>query len=56
MNTFLTFQGEFARVFGPKHRDLSFQNCNLDNIEDSTDYHAYHLGLEQEYKKKEITL
>jgi hypothetical protein len=49
--TFHAFQGEFARLFGPKRRGLSFEAGRLDNIEDDPDYHAYHLKLEQTHKK-----
>jgi hypothetical protein len=48
--TFLAFQGEYARLFGPKRRGLTFEFCKKDKIEDSADYHAYHLKLEQKYK------
>jgi len=50
--TFHAFQGEFARVFGPKRRGKSFEHGQLDNEEDSPDYHAYHLGLEKKFKQK----
>jgi hypothetical protein len=50
--TFHVFQGEFARVFGPKRRGRSFELGQLDNEEDSPDYHAYHLGLEKQFKQK----
>lgn len=49
--TFHAFQGEFARVFGPKRRGLSFEVGGLSNGEDSPDYHEYHLSLEHKYKK-----
>jgi len=49
--TFHAFQGEYARVFGPKRRGLSYEFGRLDNEEDSPDYHAYHLKLEHKYKK-----
>jgi hypothetical protein len=49
--TFHAFQGEFARLFGPKRRGRSFEAHRLDNEEDSADYHAYHLKLEQTNKK-----
>ena len=50
--TFHAFQGEFARVFGPKRRGRSFEIGRLDSEEDSPDYHAYHLELEKQYKQK----
>lgn len=49
--TFHAFQGEFARVFGPKRRGRSFEGMRLDNEEDSPDYHAYHLELERTNRK-----
>lgn len=49
--TFHAFQGEFARLFGPKRRGLSFDFGRLDNSEDSEDFHKYHLSLEQKHKK-----
>ncbi len=48
--TFHLFQGEYARLFGPKRRGLPFEFGSRDRIEDSEDYHAYHLSLEQKYK------
>ena len=50
--TFHAFQGEFARVFGPRRRGRTFDFGRLDNEEDSPDYHAYHLKLEKECKQK----
>jgi hypothetical protein len=50
--TFHAFQGEFARVFGPKRRGQSYKSCQLDNAEDSPEYHKYHLSLESEFKPK----
>lgn len=44
--TFHEFQGEFARLFGPKRRGRSFNMMQLDPEKDSDDYHSYHLGLE----------
>ncbi len=51
-DTFHAFQGEFARVFGPKRRGVSFEHGQLDKAEDSPDYHAYHLALEEKFKTK----
>ncbi len=48
--TFLAFQGEYARLFGPKRRGLTFEFGDKGKSEDSADYHAYHLELEQKYK------
>jgi hypothetical protein len=49
--TFHAFQGEFARLYGPKRRGLAHEFHHLDNEEDDPDYHAYHLSLEQRHKK-----
>lgn len=45
------FQGEFARKYGPKRRGRSFEMSQLDKEEDSEDFHKYHLGLEETYKR-----
>jgi len=50
-NSFHAFKGEFARQFGPKRRGISF-DFGHKVIEDSPDYHAYHLRLESECKAK----
>jgi hypothetical protein len=49
--TFHAFQGEFARVFGPRRRGVAFEGVRLDNEEDSPDFHAYHLRSEKKFKK-----
>lgn len=51
-NSFLAFQGEYARRFGPKRRGRSFEHNRISNEEDSADFHAYHLGLEKTYRKR----
>lgn len=51
-NTHLAFQGEFARLFGPRRRGRSFSLDRSDNEEDDEDYHKYHLNLEKKYKPK----
>ena len=48
----MAFQGEFARVFGPKRRGLSNEFGPGEKIEDSPEFHKYHLGLEAIYKHK----
>jgi hypothetical protein len=49
--TFHAFQGEFARVFGPKRRGIAYEHGQTDKTEDSPEFHAYHLRSEQQYKK-----
>ncbi len=49
--TFHAFQGEFARLFGPKRRGCAFEFGRLHSGEDSQDFHQYHLSLEQKNKK-----
>ena len=46
--SFHRFQGEYARLFGPRRRGRAFEFGKLDNEEDSPDYHAYHLSLERQ--------
>jgi len=48
--TFQAFQGEFARLFGPKRRGRAFEGATLDSEEDDQEFHAYHLGLEGKFK------
>lgn len=50
--TFHAFQGEYARLFGPKRRGTSFEFGSKTNDVDSDDYHKYHLSLEQRCKTK----
>ena len=47
--SFLAFQGEYARAFGTKRRGTSY-HFGKEKIEDSEDYHEYHLSLEKKYK------
>lgn len=49
--TFLAFQGEFARRFGPKRRGLTLELGNLTKEEDDENFHKYHLSLEQKHRK-----
>jgi hypothetical protein len=49
--TFHAFQGEFARLFGPRRRGQSYEMGRLDPEEDRPDYHAYHLKLEEKNRK-----
>lgn len=48
--TFLAFQGEFARLHGAKRRGRSFELGSLSDPEDDADYHQYHLGLERKFR------
>jgi hypothetical protein len=50
--TFHAFQGEYARLFGPKRRGLTFEFGKKDEIEDNANFHAYNLSLEKKYKPK----
>jgi hypothetical protein len=50
--TFHAFQGEFARMFGPKRRGVCYEMGRLDKEEDSPDFHQYHLKMEAMYKPK----
>lgn len=45
-NTFHAFKGEYARLFGPKRRGLTFELSKLDQKIDDPDYHKYNLSLE----------
>ncbi len=47
--TFLRFQGRFARLYGPRRRGRSFNFHRLDNEEDNSEYHRYHLTLEKKF-------
>lgn len=49
--TFHAFRGEYARVFGPKRRGLSYEFGRLDKEEDDPEYHAHHLKSEHKYEK-----
>lgn len=51
-NAHLAFQGEYARVFGPKRRGVTFEFGRLEPEEDAASFHAYHLGLEAKYKAR----
>lgn len=50
--SFHAFQGEYARLFGPRRRGISFEFGDKDKLVDTDDYHAYHLGLEQRCKAR----
>ena len=50
--TFLRFQGEFARLYGPGRRGRAFQMMCLDPERDDDDYHRYHIGLEEKFRPR----
>ena len=50
--TFHAFQGEYARLFGPRRRGISFEFGGKTKLVDSDDYHKYHLSLEQRCKAR----
>jgi hypothetical protein len=47
--THLAFQGEFARMFGPKRRGISYDFGGRDKTEDSPEFHEWHLSLDRKY-------
>jgi len=49
--SFLRFQGEFARLYGPERRGRAFQFGKLDNERDTDKFHQYHLSLERKKGK-----
>lgn len=49
--TFLRFQGEFARLFGPYRRGRAYEVGGLDKECDDEDFHRYHLSLEAHGRK-----
>jgi hypothetical protein len=49
-NSFYAFRAEYARVFGPKRRGMSFEFAKPSNVEDSPEYHANRLKSGQRYK------
>jgi hypothetical protein len=48
-DTALAFQGEYARVFGRRRRGIGFDHGH-ERLEDSEDFHKYHLSLEGKFK------
>ncbi|MFC1491415.1 DUF4238 domain-containing protein [Nitrospinota bacterium] len=50
--TLHAFQGEFARLYGPKRRGRSFCFSHLDKEEDSPDFHDLHLEYDRKYRDK----
>lgn len=51
-DSFHAFKGEYARLNGPKRKGTAYNFSEKVESEDSADYHAYHLRLEQELKSK----
>jgi hypothetical protein len=47
--TLYAFQGEFARLFGRKRRGVSDQLGGRRHVEDSEEFHQYHLDMEKKY-------
>ena len=47
--TFHAFQGEYARLFGPRRRGRTQEFNRLGKEEDNVDFHAYHLRSEGKY-------
>jgi|SRR5579862_162059 len=45
--TFHRFQGEYARLFGPKRRGIGFDFGGRERNEDSPEFHQYHLDSER---------
>jgi hypothetical protein len=50
--SFCAFQGEFARVFGPRRRGRRFLGHRLEAEEDSPEFHDSHLRAEARGKPK----
>jgi Protein of unknown function (DUF4238) len=47
--TFHAFQGEHARLFGPRRRGRTLNFSRIDSAEDSADFHARHLRAEAKF-------
>jgi hypothetical protein len=43
------FQGEYARLFGPKRRGIGCDFGGREKSEDSAEFHQWHLSLERKY-------
>lgn len=50
--SFQAFKGEYARLFGPRRRGVSFELGCLEDKVDSDDYHKHHLSLEAKFKRR----
>jgi len=51
--THYAFQGEYARMFGPKRRGTAASFGAADKTEDSPDFHQWHLSLEKKFNPPE---
>jgi hypothetical protein len=47
--TLRAFQGEFARLYGPKRRGMSDDFGGRESDTDDADFHQYHLDLKKRY-------
>jgi hypothetical protein len=47
--THLGFQGEYARLFGPKRRGIGHDIGGRERSEDSPEFHQWHLSLERKF-------
>jgi hypothetical protein len=48
--TLYAFQGEYARLFGPRRRGTTGNFGGREKTEDSENFHQYHLDLEKKYR------
>jgi hypothetical protein len=48
----LAFQGEYARLFGPKRRGIGNDFGGREKSEDSPEFHQWHLSLERKYGRR----
>ena len=51
--THLAFQGEYARLFGPKRRGIGHDFGGRERTEDSPEFHQWHLSLEDRSLQRE---
>ncbi|RBP45860.1 uncharacterized protein DUF4238 [Roseimicrobium gellanilyticum] len=51
---FLNFQGEFARLVGPRRKGRAFRFGELDKEVDDEDFHKYHLRLETRRRRSKL--
>ena len=50
-DTLYRFKGEFARLYGPYRRGLTFQGMSLDKERDSDEFHQHNLSLEKQRRR-----